>query len=168
MEHVVCFLDFLAVHAHQGDPCLKDFLKSLTDRETPGLLTWNQVRYTTRSTSCHCSTLILPWWSQVLPLWAQLNTIVSRGGPEHVYKKIPRKSLGLLWSCGWRCIVNVYLHIMMEEYRIFFVNFSSPSISRLLEAVYHTNESMDRTSRSSSAVRPRHNPVVRPVPKKGR
>lgn len=63
-------------------------------------------------------------------------------------------------------LVKICLHAIVEEYRIFLENLSFSSFSKLMEAPRLTKESMHRTSRSSSAARPIHQPTVRPAPRK--
>lgn len=53
-----------------------------------------------------------------------------------------------------KVLVDVCLHDMLEDYRIFSEDLSFPSFSKLMEVDYGTNESVHRTSRSSPVVRP--------------
>lgn len=64
-------------------------------------------------------------------------------------------------------LVNVCFHGMMEVYKIFLERMCFPSsFSKLMEVARHINESVQRTSRASTVVRPNHTIVVLPVPRK--
>lgn len=45
---------------------------------------------------------------------------------------------------------DIYLHAIIEDYRIYFVSLSFSSFSRLIEAAGHANESIRKASRPSS------------------
>lgn len=69
-------------------------------------------------------------------------------------------------------LVNVYLHVMVNEYLVHLDNLSFPSFSRLMEATERTNKSVRRTSMMnsagyfncfSSAIRPLPPPRKRPT-----
>lgn len=57
-------------------------------------------------------------------------------------------------------LINVCLHGMLDEYRIF-GEFSFSTFSRLMEAARGINESVQRTSRSDPTVQPSHGSIFR-------
>lgn len=63
-------------------------------------------------------------------------------------------------------LVNVCLHDMIEEYRIFLENMSFSSSCKLMELVRRTNESVLRSLKFKTTVGPNQIPTGRAVPKK--
>lgn len=89
----------------------------------------------------------------------------SQAGPNIIQEKTwiciwggSMEDHGLLPSSVWSSCL-CFLHGMLEEYRVFLENLPFPSFSRLRESARRTNESVRRTSKSSSINRP--NPLAR-------
>lgn len=58
-------------------------------------------------------------------------------------------------------LVNVCLHRMSDEYRVFLENLTFPSFLKLMEASKHMNEFVRKTPKPSQVV-----PIVRPMSRK--
>lgn len=65
--------------------------------------------------------------------------------PRYGHKEVSQASPRLLWCSWWEVLVNVCLHSIMEEYKIFFENLSFPSFSRLMEVALCTNKLVRRS-----------------------
>lgn len=87
--------------------------------------------------------------------------IVHRRGLDLYVKRFHEKRLDCCNQIDEEVIVDLYLHDMNEEYRVFHKNFSFLSFSKLMEASRPTNESVRRTLKLSRTVN-----TARPFPKK--
>lgn len=103
------------------------------------------------STLCHCLNKIL--LSEAKFFLAKLDRRRQYQGEDmDVYvKEFHEKAMACCDSVAEGVLVDVCLYGMMEEYRIFLENIFFPSFSRLMEAARCNNDSVRRTSKSSSA-----------------
>lgn len=62
-------------------------------------------------------------------------------------RRFHEKALGYYDSVDEEVLVNVCLHGILNEYRLFLKNLSFPSFSRPMRAVRQTNKSVIRTSK---------------------
>lgn len=76
-------------------------------------------------------------------------------------KRFHEKTLDCVDPVNEEVLVNVCLHGMNDEYRVFLENLTFSSFSKLMEKGRPKNESMRRTPKSSSAV-----PLYMPFQKK--
>lgn len=132
-----CFINSMWPFAHKWSSASESSQNHWPIVHILGILTWNQDLSKIESTSNSVQHKILLWRGKVY---------IGRVGLDLYTKSFHDKALDYCNSVDEDTMVDVCLHGMANEYRVFFwrISCSSPSI-KLMEAVKRTNESVQRT-----------------------
>lgn len=146
---------------HDTELCLREFSKSLTNRAYTWYVNWKPISVHDWSIWRLFYTLVLRKQNYLRPSgW-------TRQYPEEGLNYMSNDFIGELRIAvpvDEEVLVNVCLHDMLKEYRIFLENLSFPTFSSLMEASRRTNVSKRRTSRPNTTSYP--NSMMRPPSRK--
>lgn len=88
------------------------------------------------------------------PLLNLAHPTMLKQRPICLHKEISREKHRIAVTSGQRLLVYVCLHDMAGEYRVFLGNLSFSSFSKLMEAVWRTNELVRKSSKFNTSAGP--------------
>lgn len=160
-EHVSRFLDSLGKYAKDPELYLREFSKSLTDRA----YTWylNLKLGTIQDWDHMVATFNTKFFfaeaKYTLAEWGRTRQYAGEDLDLYV-KRFHDKALDCIDPVEEEILVDVCLHGMNDEYRVFLENLTFSSFLKLMETARQTNESVRRTPKANRTF-PRARPFAK-------